>query len=60
MARSRHRMAVGEGLALAVSRRQPPLKLVFNVCQFALSASVAVVAFRAILGGGASPIGPRV
>jgi diguanylate cyclase (GGDEF)-like protein len=48
---------VGSFLALAIHRRQAPVKLAFNLAQFALVTSIAVVIFRGIappLGG----IGP--
>jgi len=38
---------VGGGLALAINRRQPPIKLFFNLSQFLLVATVAVVVFHA-------------
>lgn len=45
---------IGGGLALAVHRRQAPLKLAFNLSLFALETSVAVMAFRALAGPDAS------
>ena len=39
---------LGTGLALAFYRRQPPLKLFFNVSLLALEAAVAVTVFRAL------------
>jgi diguanylate cyclase (GGDEF)-like protein len=45
---------VGGGAALGLHRRQPPLKLAFNVSLFALETSVAVMAFRMLAGPHAS------
>src|SRR4029079_7343880 len=46
-------MGLGSGLALVLVRRQRPLKVAFNVAEFALSVGTAVLAFRATarLGG---------
>ena len=49
---------VGVGLALVVYRRQPPLKVFFNVSLLALEAAVAVTLFRA-LAGPITDVGPR-
>ncbi|CAN5724473.1 hypothetical protein BH24ACT26_BH24ACT26_19760 [soil metagenome] len=48
---------VGAGLVLAAHRRQPPLKLIFNLCRFTLETSLAVVAFHAVVSLG-DPAGP--
>lgn len=48
---------VGAGVALAVHRRQAPLKLAFNLSLFATETAVAVVTFRAIAGAHVT-IGP--
>jgi diguanylate cyclase (GGDEF)-like protein len=42
---------VGSVLALTLHRRQPPLKLAFNIAMFALETLITVVVFRACLGG---------
>ncbi len=42
----------GALLVLTIHRRQPPIKLAFNVSQFALSAAVSVIVFRTIVGLG--------
>jgi diguanylate cyclase (GGDEF)-like protein len=47
----------GSLLALVLVRRQKPLKVVFNVAQFALSTCIAIVAFRGVLHLG-NPHGP--
>jgi PAS domain S-box-containing protein len=44
---------VGAGLALVLHRRQPPLKIAFNLSMFLLGSSLAILVFRAIL-----PLGP--
>jgi diguanylate cyclase (GGDEF)-like protein len=48
---------LGSALALAVHRRQPSLKLAFNVCQFALQASAAAIVFHQVAALG-DPLGP--
>ncbi len=48
---------VGAGLALALHRRQAPLKLCFNLAQFAFGTSIAVIAFHAIASS-TNPIRP--
>ena len=48
---------VGLGLALALHRRQSPLKLVFNLSQSALAACTALAIFHAVLDGH-DPLGP--
>jgi signal transduction histidine kinase len=48
---------VGDGIALAVHRRQSPVKLAFNLGHFTLETCLAVIVFRTILGAG-NPIGP--
>jgi len=52
-------LVVGAGCALLMVRRQRPLKLAFNVAQFALSTCAALVAFRALvaLGDAHGPVG---
>jgi diguanylate cyclase (GGDEF)-like protein len=47
---------VGVSLALWFHRRQPPVKVAFNLANLTLAASVALVVFHAILGGG-QPLG---
>jgi diguanylate cyclase (GGDEF)-like protein len=42
--------AVGAAIALALHRRQPPLKLVFNVAKLSLEAAVAQLVFHAVVG----------
>ena len=49
---------IGTGLALALYRRQPPLKLFFNVSLLALESAVAVTVFRAIVGP-LTELGPK-
>jgi diguanylate cyclase (GGDEF)-like protein len=49
---------IGTGLALALYRRQPPLKLFFNVSLLALESAVAVTVFRTLLGTMAA-LGPK-
>lgn len=48
---------IGAGTALWLHRRQPFLKLAFNLANLAFSASIAVLLFRSILGV-AEPLGP--
>ena len=45
----------GAALALVIHRRQPPIKLCFNVAQFALGAVLGVVVFNVVRGGVAAP-----
>ena len=45
--------AIGSAVALAVNRRQPPVKLAFNISSFALSSAIGVLFFRAL---GAGPL----
>jgi len=45
---------VGAGIALVVFRRQPPLKLVFNLAVFSLGSSLAILVFQGI-----APLAPR-
>ena len=40
--------AIGSAAALAINRRQPPVKLAFNLGSFALSTVVGLVVFRAV------------
>ena len=42
---------IGSAAALAINRRQPPVKLVFNIGSFALSSAVGLLVFRAIGSG---------
>ncbi len=44
---------IGAGLALAIYRQQPPLKLVFNSATSFLGGSIAILVFRAV-----APFGP--
>lgn len=48
---------LGAGTALLVHRRQPPIKLAFNLANFALSTTCAIVIFNAVLGSG-DALGP--
>ncbi|MGH2776381.1 MAG: ATP-binding protein [Actinomycetota bacterium] len=48
---------VGASIALALHRRQGPLKFSFNVAHFALGTSVAALCFQAVIADG-DPIGP--
>ncbi|MDQ1708636.1 MAG: hypothetical protein QOG49_21, partial [Frankiaceae bacterium] len=45
-------------LAAFIRRRQPPIKIAFNLAQFMLSGSLAIITFNA-LSGGAHELGPR-
>ncbi|HEX9855680.1 MAG TPA: GAF domain-containing sensor histidine kinase [Acidimicrobiia bacterium] len=45
---------VGTGVALAVHRRQAPLKLTFNLGQLAFQSAIAIVVLRGLLATGAS------
>ena len=49
---------IGTGLALALYRRQPPIKLFFNVSLLALESAVAVTVFRTLVGP-LTEVGPR-
>ncbi|HEY5650932.1 MAG TPA: ATP-binding protein [Acidimicrobiia bacterium] len=49
---------VGNAVALIVNRRQPPVKLVFNLAQFTVQIGAAVVVFHLVLGDG-DPFAPR-
>lgn len=42
---------VGAGIALVVHRRQPPIKLFFNLSQLALQATFAAIVFQAVVAG---------
>ncbi len=42
---------LGAGLALSLRPGQSPIKLLFNVANFALSTAVALIAFRLVVGG---------
>ncbi|MDH3471165.1 MAG: EAL domain-containing protein [Acidimicrobiia bacterium] len=44
---------VGNAAALAFNRRQPPVKLAFNLSQFSLQAGVAILIFRGVVALGA-------
>lgn len=48
---------VGDALALAIHRRQSPVKFAFNVCHFAFETCLATVVFHWIVSLG-DPIGP--
>ncbi len=50
---------IGAGAALVLHRRQRPLKVAFNLAQFALSTCIALVVFHALLslGDPHSPLG---
>jgi diguanylate cyclase (GGDEF)-like protein len=48
---------IGSAVALTVHRRQPALKLAFNLVQFALQSTLAVVVFRYVVALG-DPLGP--
>jgi diguanylate cyclase (GGDEF)-like protein len=41
---------IGAALALVIHRRQPPIKLIFNVAQFALGAVLGVTVFNLVRG----------
>jgi diguanylate cyclase (GGDEF)-like protein len=45
----------GAALALVIHRRQAPIKLCFNVAQFALGAVLGVVVFNVVRNGAAAP-----
>jgi diguanylate cyclase (GGDEF)-like protein len=45
----------GAALALIIHRRQPPIKLTFNVAQFALGAVLGVVVFNLLRNGVTAP-----
>ena len=51
-------VVVGSAAALVFSRRQTPLKMAFNIAQYALNAGVAVLMFRLVLGN-LGPLHPR-
>jgi diguanylate cyclase (GGDEF)-like protein len=44
--------AIGSAIALQFNRRQPPVKLAFNIGSFALSSAVGLLVFRAVGAGG--------
>jgi signal transduction histidine kinase len=48
---------VGDGLALAIHRRQSPVKFAFNLSHFTVETCLASILFRTVLAGG-NPIGP--
>ena len=50
--------AVGGGLVLAIHRRQPLIKLAFNLCQQGLGTAAAICVVHVVLGDGDS-LGPR-
>jgi diguanylate cyclase (GGDEF)-like protein len=50
-------LLLGTGAALALHRRQPPVKLAFNMANLAFSTSLGIILFRAILGT-SDPLGP--
>jgi len=43
--------AIGSAVALAINRRQPPVKLAFNIGSFALSSVVGLLVFHAVGSG---------
>jgi diguanylate cyclase (GGDEF)-like protein len=43
--------AIGSAAALALNRRQPPVKLAFNIGSFALSSAIGLIVFRALGAG---------
>ncbi|MDH3306306.1 MAG: EAL domain-containing protein [Acidimicrobiia bacterium] len=49
-------LLIGNAAALLINRRQPPLKLAFNLSMFALEAALAIAVFRAVISLGA-PLG---
>ena len=49
---------VGNAVALILNRRQPPMKLVFNLAQFTVQIGAAIIAFNLVLGDG-DPFSPR-
>jgi diguanylate cyclase (GGDEF)-like protein len=49
-------LLVGSGAALSIHRRQPPIKLAFNLANLALTTGLAIVLFRAVVGSG-DPLG---
>jgi diguanylate cyclase (GGDEF)-like protein len=51
-------LLAGSGAALTLHRRQPAVKLGFNLANLALSTSLAIILFRVILGAG-DPLGPH-
>ena len=50
-------MLIGSGAALAIHRRQPAVKLAFNLANLLLSTALGIILFRAILGA-SDPLGP--
>ena len=48
---------LGSAVALLVHRRQPPVKLAFNLANFALGTTCAIVVFHAVLGS-SDALGP--
>jgi len=51
---------LGEAVALGAIRRQSPSKLAFNLATHAMSSVVAIIVYRALLGGFIVSDGPRV
>jgi signal transduction histidine kinase len=49
---------IGVGIALTVHRRQAPVRLGFNLGQFAAQTAVAALVFHGALALGADPLGP--
>ncbi len=45
-------LIVGAGLALAIHRRQKPVKLAFNLAEQSLCTGIALLLFRSLAGGG--------
>jgi diguanylate cyclase (GGDEF)-like protein len=50
-------LLIGSGVALAIHRRQPAVKLAFNLANLCLSTSLGIILFGAILGA-SDPLGP--
>ncbi len=50
-------LILGTGIALRFHRRQPSIKIAFNLCNLTLASSVGVLVFRGILGSGPT-LGP--
>ena len=46
---------LGNAIALALGRRQSPIKLVFNLAQFSLTTGLAIMVFRTIWMAGEAP-----
>jgi signal transduction histidine kinase len=48
---------IGSAAALTLNRRQPPIKLVFNLAQFTLLTAFSIAMFRLLIAG-SDPFGP--